>query len=103
MHESLKLSEHSQEKKLSTGVHENKKRIVGNRPVLGRSVGRVQGGRAEANSSLGTIIVYRPWSLIGSPMTNWEFNPNHGPDLKVRNGTYYRLTARTVSRPTPLN
>lgn len=49
-------------------------------------------GYAQANPSLGTIIVYRPWSLIGSPMTNWEFNLNHGPNLKVRNGTYYRLT-----------
>jgi hypothetical protein len=47
---------------------------------------------AQANPNLGTIIVYRPWSLIGIPMTNWEFNLNHGPDLKVRNGTYYRLT-----------
>ena len=48
-------------------------------------------GQAQANPNLGTIIVYLPWSLIGSPMTNWEFNLNHGPDLKVRNGTYYRL------------
>jgi hypothetical protein len=52
MHESLKLSEHSQEKKLSTGVHENKKRIVGNRPVLGRSVGRVQGGEPKRTRAL---------------------------------------------------
>jgi hypothetical protein len=35
--------------------------------------------------------VYRPWSLIGCGITNWEFNLNHGPDLFVRNGTYYRL------------
>jgi hypothetical protein len=40
------------------------------------------GEQAEANSSLGTIIVYRPWSQIGSPMTNWEFNLNHGPDQR---------------------
>jgi hypothetical protein len=43
----------------------------------------------EARTNLGTIIVYRPWSTIGSAM---EFNLNHGPDLMVRNGTYYRLT-----------
>jgi hypothetical protein len=43
----------------------------------------------EAGSRLGTIIVYRPWSLLSSGM---EFNLNHGPDLLVRNGTYYRLT-----------
>jgi hypothetical protein len=43
----------------------------------------------EARTDLGTIIVYRPWSFIGSEM---KFNLNHGPDLTVRNGTYYRLT-----------
>ena len=43
----------------------------------------------EAPTALGTIIVYRPWSFIGSAM---KFNLNHGPDLTVRNGTYYRLT-----------
>jgi hypothetical protein len=43
----------------------------------------------EARTGLGTIIVYRPWSIIGSAM---KFNLNHGPDLTVRNGTYYRLT-----------
>jgi hypothetical protein len=47
--------------------------------------------QTQARENLGTIVVYRPWSLIGSPMTNWEFNLNHGPDLKIRNGTYYRL------------
>jgi len=46
----------------------------------------------EARPNLGTIIVYRPWSIIGSTIKNWEFNLNHGPDLWVRNGTYYRLT-----------
>jgi hypothetical protein len=45
----------------------------------------------EAGPKLGTIIVYRPWSIIGCAITNWEFNLNHGPDLMVRNGTYYRL------------
>ncbi len=43
----------------------------------------------EARSVLGTIIVYRAWSIICSAM---EFNLNHGPNLTVRNGTYYRLT-----------
>jgi hypothetical protein len=46
----------------------------------------------ETRSNLGTIIVYRPWSIIGCGITNWEFNLNYGPDLMVRNGTYYRLT-----------
>jgi hypothetical protein len=44
-----------------------------------------------AESNLGTIIVYRPWSIINRAFPNWEFNLNHGPDLIVRNGTYYRL------------
>jgi hypothetical protein len=43
----------------------------------------------EMRTSLGTIVVYRPWSIIPCAM---EFNLNHGPDLTVRNGTYYRLT-----------
>ena len=42
-----------------------------------------------AQTDLGTIIVYRPWSLVWAAS---EFNLNHGPDLMVRNGTYYRLT-----------
>ena len=45
-----------------------------------------------AESNLGTIIVYRPRSIVDRAVTNWEFNLNHGPDLVVRNGTYYRLT-----------
>ena len=46
----------------------------------------------DMGSNLGTIIVYRPWSIIGHCFANWEFNLNHGPDMMVRNGTYYRLT-----------
>ena len=46
----------------------------------------------EAGQNLGTIIVYRPWSIINCAIKNWEFNLNDGPDLMVRNGTYYRLT-----------
>jgi len=50
-------------------------------------------GRSEAGpgaqTDLGTIIVYRPWSLVWAAA---EFNLNHGPDLMIRNGTYYRLT-----------
>ena len=41
---------------------------------------------------VGTIIVYRARSGLGAAITNWRFNLNHGPDLIVRNGTYYRLT-----------
>jgi hypothetical protein len=39
----------------------------------------------------GTIIVYRPWSIIGAGISNWRFNLNHGRDFIVRNGTYCRL------------
>jgi hypothetical protein len=46
----------------------------------------------EGGQNLGTIIVYRPRSTVDCAVTNWEFNLNHGPDLMVRNGTYYRLT-----------
>jgi hypothetical protein len=46
----------------------------------------------DAGQNLGTIIVYRPWSIIGCQIKNWEFNLNNGPNLLVRNGTYYRLT-----------
>ena len=36
--------------------------------------------------------MYRPWSIVNCAIKNWEFNVNDGPDLTVRNGTYYRLT-----------
>src|ERR1700722_18522698 len=49
-------------------------------------------GQTKTGPKLGSIIVYRPWSILGSAITNWRFNLNHGPDLIVRNGTYYRLT-----------
>ena len=48
--------------------------------------------RTRAGPNLGTIIVYRPWSNIICAIENLEFNLNHGPDLTLRNGTYYRLT-----------
>jgi len=54
------------------------------------SAGETKAG-PEAGQNLGTIIVYRPWPIIGCAITNWVFNLNHGPDLMVRNGTYYRL------------
>jgi hypothetical protein len=47
-------------------------------------------GPTESNT--GTIIVYRPWSIIGAHISNWRFNLNHGRDFVVRNGTYRRLT-----------
>jgi hypothetical protein len=40
---------------------------------------------------LGTIIVYRQWSLGAAAYPNWKFNVDHGPDLIVRNGTYLRV------------
>ena len=46
----------------------------------------------DAGSDRGTIIVYRPWSIIGVGLKDWEFNLNDGPDLMVRNGSYYRLS-----------
>jgi hypothetical protein len=55
------------------------------------SAGETKAG-PEAGPNLGTIIVYRPWSIINCAIENLEFNLNHGPDLFVRNGTYYRLT-----------
>jgi hypothetical protein len=55
------------------------------------SAGETKAG-PEAGQNLGTIIVYRPWSIVNCAIKNWEFNLNDGPDLTVRNGTYYRLT-----------
>ncbi len=55
------------------------------------SAGQTKAG-PEAGPNLGTIIVYRPRSIIDCAITNWEFNLNHGPDLIIRSGTYYRLT-----------
>jgi hypothetical protein len=55
------------------------------------SAGQTMAG-PEAVPYLGTIIVYRPWSPTGCLFDNLEFNLNHGPDIMVRNGTYYRLT-----------
>jgi hypothetical protein len=52
------------------------------------SAGQTKAG-PESRSDLGTIIVYRPWSIGCFGM---EFNLNHGPDIMLRNGTYYRLT-----------
>ncbi len=46
----------------------------------------------DVGSDRGTIIVYRPWSIIGVGLKDWEFNLNDGPDLMVRNGSYYRLS-----------
>jgi hypothetical protein len=48
--------------------------------------------QSRTGPALGTIIVYRPRSGLGFAITNWRFNLNHGPDMIVRNGTYYRLT-----------
>ena len=47
---------------------------------------------SRTGAAVGTIIVYRRHSGLGAAITNWRFNLNHGPDLIVRNGTYYRLT-----------
>jgi hypothetical protein len=55
------------------------------------SAGEAKAG-PDTGRNLGTIIVYRPWSLIGCNIKDWEFNLNYGPNLMVRNGTYYRLT-----------
>ena len=41
--------------------------------------------------TLGTIIVYRQWSLGAAARPNWKFNVDNGPDLIVRNGTYLRI------------
>jgi hypothetical protein len=46
---------------------------------------------AVQSGGLGTIIVYRQWSLGAAAYPNWKFNVDHGPDLIVRNGTYLRV------------
>ena len=55
------------------------------------SAGQTMAG-PDAGAYLGTIIVYRPCTPFGYLFDNLEFNLNHGPELRVRNGTYYRLT-----------
>jgi hypothetical protein len=56
------------------------------------SAGETKAGPETGQGGLGTIIVYRPWSIIGGNIRNWEFNLDDGPDLFVRNGSYYRLS-----------
>ena len=46
---------------------------------------------AVQGSGLGTIIVYRQWSLGAAAQPNWKFNVDDGPDLIVRNCTYLRV------------
>jgi len=48
--------------------------------------------KPERDRTLAPSLVYRPWSIIGCAIKIWEFNLNHGPDLMVRDGTYYQLT-----------
>jgi hypothetical protein len=48
-------------------------------------------GETQSAPYLGTIIVYRQWSLGAAAFPNWKFNVDHGPDLIVRNGTYLRV------------
>ena len=40
---------------------------------------------------VGTIIVYRQWSLGAAAQPSWKFSVDNGPDLIIRNGTYLRL------------
>jgi hypothetical protein len=47
--------------------------------------------QANSKTNLGTIIVYRQWSLGAAAQPNWKFNVDNGPDLIVRNGTYLRV------------
>jgi hypothetical protein len=47
--------------------------------------------QTQSVPNLGTIIVYRQWSLGAAAFPNWKFNVDHGPDLIVRNGTYLRV------------
>jgi hypothetical protein len=37
-----------------------------------------------------TIIVYRPWTSLGM-LGSISFNVDHGPPIKIGNGTYVRL------------
>ena len=38
-----------------------------------------------------TIIVYRPWTSLGM-LGSITFNVDHGPPIKISNGTYVRLS-----------
>jgi hypothetical protein len=55
------------------------------------SPGQIRAG-PPAGPNLGTIIVFRPCSITGWPIENLGFNFNHGPELLIQNGTYYRFT-----------
>ena len=55
------------------------------------SAGQTWAGPSEG-TDLGTIIVYRPCSVTGWPIETLGFNLNHGPELLIKNGTYYRFT-----------
>jgi hypothetical protein len=55
------------------------------------SPGQIRAG-PPATPNRGTIIVYRPWSITGWPIETLGFNLNHGPELLIRNGTYYQFT-----------
>jgi hypothetical protein len=48
-------------------------------------------GPTKSKQNLGTIIVYRQWSLGAAARPNWKFNVDNGPDQIVRNGTYLRV------------
>ena len=55
------------------------------------AAGQTKAGPSEG-PNLGTIIVYRPWSVTSWPIENLGFNLNHGPELLIQNGTYYQFT-----------
>jgi hypothetical protein len=47
--------------------------------------------QTKSTPNIGTIVVYRQWSLGAAAYPNWKFNGDNGPDLIVRNGTYLRV------------
>jgi hypothetical protein len=45
---------------------------------------------ATIGAETSTIIVYRPWTRLGM-LGSITFNVDHGPPIKISNGTYIRL------------
>jgi hypothetical protein len=58
---------------------------------VGQANDKPASAQNKSKPNLGTIIVYRQWSLGAAARPNWKFNVDNGPDLIVRNGTYLRV------------
>ncbi len=59
--------------------------------ILVAVCGLVVYGATKAHAAeLGSIVVYRQWSLVGLNAA-YQFNINHGAKMFVRNGTFNRI------------